>query len=197
VFVHGLIWNLVVSLLCDMGIPQEDSHRACAAHTIYLQWVAYPIDLTLLDRTGRFLRSYGGRGTHSSEQRCQWRETNHIRPGCCNKSRSHGSHWRVGILNVNIQCWKTRTAGRILYIRRAASHVGLDRTLQNRYSAAIGIMYDLILYWLSTDIFQTRVWSNLLHHGNIPGHYCLGIWFGNPQHRDRRCGAAHSQSRQF
>jgi hypothetical protein len=33
---------LVVSLLCDMGIPKEDTPRACAAHTIYLRWVAFP-----------------------------------------------------------------------------------------------------------------------------------------------------------
>jgi hypothetical protein len=37
VCVHGLIWTLVASLLCDMGIPPEDSHRARAAHAIYLR----------------------------------------------------------------------------------------------------------------------------------------------------------------
>jgi hypothetical protein len=35
--VRGLIWILVVSLLCDMGIPQEGRHRACAAYAIYLR----------------------------------------------------------------------------------------------------------------------------------------------------------------
>ncbi|KAJ7878440.1 hypothetical protein B0H13DRAFT_1892671 [Mycena leptocephala] len=35
--INRLIWTLVVSLLCDMGIPKEDTPRACAAHTIYLR----------------------------------------------------------------------------------------------------------------------------------------------------------------
>jgi hypothetical protein len=45
---------------------------------------------------------------------------------------------------VNIQCLKSRSAGRILWIRRAASHVGLDCTLRSRYNTAIGIMYEIL-----------------------------------------------------
>jgi hypothetical protein len=97
---------------------------------------------------------------------------------------------------VHIQCWKDRSAGRILWIQRAASHVGLDRTLRSRYNTAMGIMYDLMLYRPSPDIFQTRVWCNLLHWSNIPDYYCLARW-DNLLHWGHHCGAANRQSMQF
>jgi hypothetical protein len=47
---------------------------------------------------------------------------------------------------VDIQCLKSRSAGRILWIRRAASHVGLDCTLRSRYNTAIGVMYAILYF---------------------------------------------------
>ncbi|KAJ7933041.1 hypothetical protein B0H13DRAFT_1856641 [Mycena leptocephala] len=35
-----LLVTLIISLLCDMGIPEEDSHCACTAHAIYLRLAA-------------------------------------------------------------------------------------------------------------------------------------------------------------
>jgi hypothetical protein len=64
---------------------------------------------------------------------------------------------------VHRQCWKPCSAGRILWTRRAASHVGLDRTLRNRYNTAIGIMYDLLLYCLSPDMFS-RLESGAIYY---------------------------------
>ncbi|KAJ7854773.1 hypothetical protein B0H13DRAFT_1903518 [Mycena leptocephala] len=64
----------------------------------------------------------------------------------------------------------TRTAGRILYIRRAASHVGLDRTLQNRYSAAIGIILESGAIYCITAIFlviTVSVYDSGIHNIGI------------------------------
>ncbi|KAJ7913181.1 hypothetical protein B0H13DRAFT_2470986 [Mycena leptocephala] len=43
--------------------------------------------------------------------------------------------------NVNIQL-KARSAGRILWIRHAASHVGLDCTIRSRYNTTIGLILE-------------------------------------------------------
>jgi hypothetical protein len=144
-----------------MGIPQEDSHRACAAHTVYLQWVAYPIDLTLLDRTDRFLRSYGGRGTHSSEQRCQWRETNHIRPGCCNKSRSHGSHWRVvySMSTFNAE----RLAQLVGYCISGVQHRMLVLTAHSTIVTARPLWSCMILYCTGYPLTSSRLESGAIY----------------------------------
>ncbi|KAJ7879175.1 hypothetical protein B0H13DRAFT_1892325 [Mycena leptocephala] len=45
------------------------------------------------------------------------------------------------------------SAGRILWIRRAASHVGLDRTLRSRYDTAIGIILESGAIYCITAIF--------------------------------------------
>ncbi|KAJ7798211.1 hypothetical protein B0H13DRAFT_1933775 [Mycena leptocephala] len=60
------------------------------------------------------------------------------------------------------------TAGRIIWIRRAASHVGLDNTVRNRYTTAIGMMYGLVLYPLPPDM------TSRLESGAI---YCLASIF--------------------
>ncbi|KAJ7932985.1 hypothetical protein B0H13DRAFT_1856595 [Mycena leptocephala] len=54
---------------------------------------------------------------------------------------------------VYIQCSKPPSAGRILWIQRAASHVGLDRTLRSRYNMAIGIILESGAIYCITAIF--------------------------------------------
>jgi hypothetical protein len=70
--------------------------------------------------------------------------------------------------NVNIQL-KARSAGRILWIRHAASHVGLDCTIRSRYNTTIGLMYDYIFYCLISPDMTSRLESGAI--------YCLAVIF--------------------
>jgi hypothetical protein len=150
-----------------MGVSEEDSHRACAAHVIYLQWVASPIlnhrwlTLAGLCIVMGIVAITAPFSTVSDIQIAfsLAAATNLVFTALTGKSIYAIAH---------IQCWKARPAGRILWIRHAASHVGLDRTLRSRYNTAIGIMYDFYIV-VSTSDMITRLESGAI--------YCIGAIF--------------------
>lgn len=125
----------VVSLLCDLGIPKEAHHITWTAYVVNFGWISsqtylHPSDLATVVANIRWPK--------------------HVITNVRSVTITLGATTNLVLTALTgnfLVCGGAvltfSSAGRILWIQRAASHVALDSTTRGRYTRAVGIMYGL------------------------------------------------------